>query len=323
MSLGALKRIVCATGVVLLVSLASGPAFAQGRADLEKARAAYLARSYTEAEERLRSLVDPTSGTKERVVLSQARMYLGATLLAQGKRDAAEDVFEKLILEDPAYEPDPLGFPADVVNTFIDTRVQLQERLKAAAQTAAKLEAERRARDEADRRAREVWLEKVKAQAGEEHVTVRNERLVACLPFGAGQFQNRQPVLGWAFLGAESSLLVATAVTWGMGLYWRDRARDEARDIALVARADELKARADEIRTWNLGLGAALAAVAAVGIVQANVAFVPQFDERKKRPLPPLGNGASVGALRLTPFVAPLVSPQGGGVMVGASAISF
>lgn len=307
--------------VVALVVLASGTAFAQGRADLEKARAAYLARNYGEAEERLRSLVDPNSGTKERVVLSQARMYLGATLLAQGKREQAEDVFEKLILEDPAYEPDPLGFPADVVNTFIDTRVQLQERLKAAAQTAAKLEAERRAREEADRRAREAWLEKVKTQAGEERVTVRNERLVACMPFGAGQFQNRQPVLGWTFLGVESGLFVATAVTWGLGLYWRDRARDEAREIALIDRANELQDRADTLRTWNLGLGGALAAVAVGGIVQANVAFVPQFDEKRKRPLPPL-NGVGAG---ITPFVAPMAGREGapGGVMVGAAGVAF
>lgn len=306
---------------LVMASLASASqARAQGRAELEKARASYIARNYPEAEERLRALVDPNTGTKERVVLSQARMVLGATLLAQGKREPAEDAFEKLILEDPAFEPDPLGFPAEVINTFIDTRVQLQERLKAAAQTAAKLEAERRAREESERRAREAWLEKVKAQAGEERVTVRNERLVAFMPFGAGQFQNRQPVLGWTFLGLESGLFVATAVTWGMGVYWRDRARDEARQIGVVDTTRDLQLRADELRTWNLGLGGALVTVAAIGIVQANVAFVPQFDEVKKRPLPPLGK-----APRLTPFVAPLAGGGGGagGVLVGASGVTF
>jgi tetratricopeptide (TPR) repeat protein len=305
--------------VVAFVLSTSEGARAQGRAELEKARAAYIARNYAEAEERLRALVDPSTGTKERVVLSQARMVLGAALLAEGKREPAEDIFEKLILEDPAFEPDPLGFPGDVINTFIDTRVQLQERLKAAAQTAAKLEAERRAREESDRRAREAWLDKVKAQAGEERVTVRNERLVALMPFGAGQFQNRQPALGWTFLGLESGLFVATAVTWGMGLYWRDRARAEARQIGVVESTDALKARADDLRTWNLGLGGALATVAAIGIVQANVAFVPQFDELKKRSLPPLARATP----RLSPFVVPLVGEAGGGVLVGATGVTF
>lgn len=316
-----MRRLLAPLALAIVLATSS-VAHAQGRADLEKARAAYLARNYGEAEERLRTLTDPTSGTKERVVLSQARMYLGAALLAQGKRELAEDVFEKLILEDPSFEPDPLGFPADVVNTFIDTRVQLQERLKAAAQTAAKLEAERRAREEAERRAREAWLEKVKSQASEERVTVRNERLVACMPFGAGQFQNRQKALGWTFLGVESGLFVATAVTWGMGIYWRDRARDEARQIGVVDSAEELKARADDLRTWNLGLGGALATVAAVGIIQANVAFVPEFDEIKRRPLPPLARRTP----RVAPFVAPLPAGEGapiGGFLLGATGATF
>ena len=34
-----------------------------------------------------------------------------------------------------------------------------------------------------------LGVELVKAQAQEEKITVRNSRLVACLPFGAGQFQ--------------------------------------------------------------------------------------------------------------------------------------
>lgn len=124
MRLRPLLRVALAASLALALSR---DARAQGRAELEKARAAYIARNYAEAEERLRALVDPSTGTKERAVLSQARMVLGAALLAEGKREPAEEVFEKLILEDPAFEPDPLGFPGDVINTFIDTRVQLQE----------------------------------------------------------------------------------------------------------------------------------------------------------------------------------------------------
>ena len=115
-------------------------AHADARAELEKGRAAYLARNWAEAEERLRPLVDPKTGVKERPLLSQARMILGAALLAQGKKEEATIVFEKLVLEDPTFDPDPLSFPGDVVNTFIDTRSQLAERIKNAAVTAAKLE---------------------------------------------------------------------------------------------------------------------------------------------------------------------------------------
>src|SRR3954447_16490028 len=100
----------------VIVVLCGKAASAQGRVDVEKARAAYLARNYAEAEDRLRTLVDPKTGLKELSLLSQARMYLAAVLLAQGKRDAAVEVFEKMILEDPAFEPDPLSFSGDVIN---------------------------------------------------------------------------------------------------------------------------------------------------------------------------------------------------------------
>lgn len=292
--------------------LGSQVARADPRAELEKARAAYLARNWAEAEERTRVLVDPKTGVKDRALVSQGRMILGATLLAQGKKDAATDVFEKLILEDPTFEPDPLGFPSEVVNTFIDTRAQLAERIKNAAVTAAKLEAERKAREEAEREKQRIWLEKVKAQAQEEKITVRNSRLVACLPFGAGQFQNNQPVLGWIFLGTEAALVAGTIVTLPMYLYARQREQEERNTRDIERKADQYDQRADDIQRVNLGLVGAFAAVAAAGIVQANLVFQPEREERKKRDLPPLGH--------LSPVVTPLA---GGGAYVGVTGATF
>lgn len=141
------------------------PAHAQSRPDLEKARAAYLGRNYAEAETRLLALTDDKTGFRERLLLSQARMYLGATLLAEGKNEAAQEAFERLILEDSSFEPDPLSFPSNVINTFIDIRATLQDRLRQAAANAAKLAAERKARAEAERARQEAWLRDVKSMA--------------------------------------------------------------------------------------------------------------------------------------------------------------
>jgi TolA-binding protein len=245
----------------------------------------------------LRALVDPKTGLKELGLLSQARMYLGAVLLAQGKRDAAVDVFEKMILEDPAFEPDPLSFPSDVINTFFDVRAQLQEKIRQAAQNAARLEAERRARAEEERRKQEAWLAKVKQMATEEKITVRNNRLVAFLPFGVGQFQNGDPVLGWTFLVSEAALVVGMGITVPMYAYHRGRAEEVARQNDFTT-AQLYQDRADNIRTVNLSLAGALAAIAITGIVQANLAYVPETVDTKKRPLPPLS--------RITPFVSPI-----------------
>jgi hypothetical protein len=292
---------------------------AQGRVDVEKARAAYLARNYSEAEERLRTLVDPKTGLKELGLLSQARMYLGAVLLAQSKREAAVEVFEKLILEDPAFEPDPLSFPGEVINTFFDVRGQLQEKIRQAAQNAARLEADRRAQAEEERRRQEAWLAQVKQMAQEEKITVRHHRLVAFLPFGAGQLQNGDQVLGWTFLVSEAALVVGTGITLPLYAYARSRADEESSSGDLDRKAQVYKSRADNIQTVNLSLAGAFAAIAITGIVQANLAYVPETVETKKRDLPTLS--------RLVPIVAPVARGEGSGapsgLYVGISGTTF
>lgn len=317
--------------------LAGGVASADGRAELEKARASFLARNWTDAEDRLRVLLDPKTGLKERVLISQARMYLGASLLAQGKAEPAKELFEKLVLDDPSYEPDPLSFPSDAINTFIDVRSSLLEQIKTATQTAARLAAERRAREEAEREAQRVWFEKVKAQAAEEKITVRHSRLVASMPFGVGQFQNGQPVLGWIFLGTQVAALGGTAVTYGMFRYARDREAEELNGFNQLS--EQWHQRAEDLRLVNLGFTGAFLAIAAIGIVQANVAFVPESAEKKKRDLPPIetfprrtsserGQRETTGGLSLssiTPLVSPLPGRDGSpaGVFVGVRGAVF
>src|SRR5262245_43320127 len=89
----------------------SGWARAHGHSDVAKARAAYEAKKYDEAGRRLRAMLDPDTGTlKDPSLRTQARMYWGATLLARGRRDEAAAMFEKLLLDEPSFEPDPLSF---------------------------------------------------------------------------------------------------------------------------------------------------------------------------------------------------------------------
>jgi hypothetical protein len=240
-------------------------------------------------------------------------MYLAAVLVAQGKRDAGSEVFEKLILDDPVFEPDPLSFPGDVINMFFDVRVQLQEKIRQAAQNAARLEAEKRAKAEEERRRQEAWLAQIKQMAMEEKITVRNSRIVALLPFGAGQFQNREPVLGWTFLITESALVLGTMITVPLFAYADDRANSQGAD--LEGKAQLYRARRDTIQTVNLSLVGAFAAVAITGIVQANLAYVPEVSETKKRELPPQA--------RLIPTLAPITRGEGSatpqGMMIGLS----
>lgn len=294
---------------------------ADDRAELEKARASFLARNWSDAEERLRTLLDPKTGLKERALISQARMYLGSTQLLQGKRDEAKAVFEKLVLDDPTFEPDPLSFPSEAINTFIDVRSSLLEEIKAATQNAARLAAEKRAREDAEREAQRVWLERVKAQATEEKITVRHNRIVASLPFGAGQFQNGDYALGWFFAGLETAAIAGTVVTYGMFRYARDREAEELTKTNQLA--EQWHARAEDLRLVNLGFVGGFLLAAGVGILQANVVFVPESAEKKKRDLPPLGVPTHSEPPR-TSTVMPLLAPLRGalganGLMVGAT----
>ena len=311
-------------------------AYADGRSELEKARASFLARNWTDAEERLRVLLDPKTGLRERPLISQARMYLGASLLAQGQHDDAKEIFEKLVLDDPTFDPDPLSFPGEAINMFIDVRSSLLEQIKNAQQTAARLAAEKKAREEAEREAQRVWLEKVKAQAAEEKITVRHNRIVASLPFGAGQFQNRQPLLGWIFLGAEVAAIGGTAVTYGMFRYARSREIEELSRPGGDRNqlAPQYHQRAEDLRIVNLGFTGAFVAIAAIGIAQAHIAFVPEAAEKKKRDLPPVGarsrlhrpEGRAPAPLSgFAPIVSPLPGKDGtpGGLFVGLRGVTF
>lgn len=301
--------------------LFSGAARADGRAELEKARVSFLARNWADAEERLRALIDPNTGLKERVLLSQARMYLGATLLAQSKTAAGKEVFEKLALDDPTFDPDPLSFPGDAINTYIDVRSSLLEQIKVANENATRLAAEKARREEAEREAQRVWLEKVKSQAAEEKITVRHSRIVASLPFGIGQFQNDQVVLGAVFLGAEVLALAGTAVTYGMYQYARAREDEE------LDRFDRLSPqwhqRAEDIRLVNLGFVAGFLATAALGIVQANLAFVPEKAERKPRDLPPLEVPKPRAAFAPIVSIVPASGNLGSSVYLGVQGLTF
>ncbi len=305
-----------------LLFASQGIALAQGRVDIDKARASYLARNYTEAESRLRALVNPQTGAKELSLLSQARMYLSAVLLAQSQREAAVELFESMILADPQFEPDPLSFPGDVINTFFDVRGQLQEKIRQSAQNAARFEAERRARAEAVLRKEAMWLAKVKQMAGEETITVRHSRLLAWLPFGAGQFQNGDRLLGWTFLASEAVCMLGTGITVPMFLDARAHADDESRAGDLERKAQLYQDRAATVRAVNLSFAGALAALAITGVVQANLAYSPEVVERKKRPLPEIA--------RLSPFVQPLATTDASrsgltlsGAVIGLRGVAF
>lgn len=307
-----LRAILCAAALGLVLG-ASSEARGDELAELEKARAAYLARNYVDAEARFRRLLDPEKSlVKDPAVLAQARMVWGAVLFARGKRDDAQAVFEQLLLAEPSFEPDPLTFPSDVLDLFFDVRTKIRDRLNAAAEASARREAERRAREETERRRAAERVRLLERLAAEEKTTVRSSRWVASVPFGVGQMQNGDHALGWSLFGVEAALLVGSLVTVPLYVNARTRALEEVarRDPDRVA--DQYNARAATARLVNLSLVGALAGVGLLGVAQAHFAFVPERVEVKKRPLP-----ETTARPRFVPELGP--SPDGRGASVGAT----
>ena len=186
----------------LAVSSSARELRADASSDLEKAYSAYVAHRYEDAEKRLRALLDPQTGPlkDDPDDVADARMYLGAVLVAQGKKDPAAEIFEQLLLDRPDYQPDPLRVSLQAIDALIDARTRLRDRLEAIQAEKVRKAQEEKAKIEASRQQAAERLALLEKLAAEEIVVDRNSRWIALLPFGVGQFQDRQPALAWMFL---------------------------------------------------------------------------------------------------------------------------
>jgi tetratricopeptide (TPR) repeat protein len=288
-----------AVALLLAVCLttASVPARADAVSDLEKAHNAYVAHKYEDAEARLRALLDPRAGTlKDADNIADARMYLGAALLAQGKKADAEGVFEQLLRDKPDYQPDSLRVTLQATDALIDVRSRLREELAAILADRVRQAQEQRAKVDAERQKTALHLAMLEKLASEETVVRVNSRWLALVPFGVGQFQNEQTALGWTFLATESLLVAGSAISQLVTIYNVDQMNRAISSGSGTAVGYHARAQDASIATDLFTAGFALVALA--GILHAEATFVPERVEIRSRPLPPLS---------LAPLLLPLV----------------
>lgn len=281
-----LRALVCVASAIALLGVATS-AHADPETDLEKGRNAYQARQYDEADARFRTMLDPKTGSlKDPVLVSQALMLWGAVKVAQKKTAEASRLFEDLLTKDAQFEPDPLSFPTEVLDVFSDTRHRIRERLSAAARETARLEAERKAREEADKKREAERMARLERLAAQETVRVQRNRAVAFIPFGAGQFQNGDRTLGWGFLAAEAAFVAIGTAVVPFAITER-KAMNDSYEPAFrpdaTAEAESHRQNAIRLQIVNLVSYGAFAVTAVAGIVQANVAFVPETVKVQRR----------------------------------------
>jgi len=280
--------------VAALVLGGSSPALADAQGDLEKAHSAYVAHKYDDAETRLRALLDAKTGLlKDPDSVADARMYLGAVLVAEARKDDAARVFEELLLEKPDYEPDPLRVSLESIDGFVDTRSRLRQKLAAIQAERVRKVQDERAKIEAERQKAALHLAMLEKLASEEIVTEKNERWRALLPLGIGQYQNGQDALGTVFLSGELALALGSFVGAGLTLYDAGQARAAFARQDASATAYQQHAQVAAIVGDLFAAGFLLAAV--TGVIHAEATFVPEHSEVRKRPLPPLSLAPVVG----------------------------
>jgi len=257
--------------------LDSPAAFDRARIYYESARYAACVDAFTRVLERRPDVLTEN----ERAA---ARTYLGACLIALGRREEARQQFRQAILEDRQLEPpDPVVFPQAVIDVFVEVRSSLMDALRR--QQEEELERRRKeateqlARQERERR-RVAELERL---AGLETVVRKNERWMAWVPFGLGQFHNDNRTLGWIFLTTEGALAITaiTATSIELGL----NARADGGRAPLDN--DDLNSKLKIAHQVGTVSWLTLIGVAAAGIVEANLSYRSEVRlGQRKRPLP-------------------------------------
>jgi hypothetical protein len=170
--------------------------------------------------------------------------------------------------------------------------------------------AQEQARQQEDRARRErIRVAGLERLGQQETVVTPHSRWLGLVPFGAGQFQNGKETLGYVFLTSEALLAASTLLSLGV-------------ETHLVLTANQLVATGHKpdpsinvkLTNWKTALdysSYAWLGVSIVGIVEAELTFVPEQRLLRKRPLPP-ELAPEHSSLRLAPIVGPV---PGGGVL--------
>jgi hypothetical protein len=272
-------------------------------AELSRIVGLYEVGKYRECSTEIESLLDPTGRAplRQPSIVENARLYWAACLIGGGESEAADSPLRAAIHENPQMKPpDSLVFPQPVVQRFLKVRDSLVNEIRAAEEARIKqAQAEARQREESRARDR-ARLEELEALARQELVVVQNRRVLAFVPFGVGQIQNRQEVLGYTLMASQTLLLGlgTTAITVQSRL---------AAEAERQAAAGRVVKNADLLSSWGLVKRISFwgfAALAVGGVVEAQVAYVPEFYEvrpRRKRAPTPSGGGR-VGDVLLVPY---------------------
>ncbi len=289
-------RLVVATLLVTVAPVRAQTPPSQGPAPsatfpnsgIERVKDLFDAAKFAECAKEAGALLRPPGGEPPTDVATQdkTRTYLAACLILDNKVPDGRRVFDDAIRaarnEHRRFpRPNTLVFPPPVVNAYDQVYGELEEEFQRAQEAARqqavtdvqRIDAAKQAELERERRLIDL--------ATEEIIVTKNERWLAAVPFGVGQFQNRMPVLGWLFLVSEALALGTTVVGITYELDLDAQSQRQNVDIPRLNSTRHSVRQMWIVSTWSL------LALAAGGVVEAELDFVPEFRETRRRELPP------------------------------------
>lgn len=256
-------------------------------AAFERARSSYQAGRYDDCVREYSELLEHQDelGEMPAASIEQARTYFAACLLASGSQSEADQQLRAALTANPLMaSPDPVVFPDQVRDLFFKVKADFLDeiqRVQDEKMAAARLETEKRAELVRQEQLRVARLEAIVAT---ETLVHQNYRWIASVPFGVGQFQNGNEVWGGIFLGSEV-LALGTAV---FAVSSELRIHSQANGGRNVGTADSYNEPLKQLRLAGLMGSAAFVFLATVGILEAQINFVPERPAGSRpRPLPP------------------------------------
>ena len=224
-------------------------------------------------------------------LIERSRAFYAASLIASAGKDGlpiAREQILQIYLDNPAYQPNPAMFPAEVIDEFTRVRGDHKEEIDAAAKR--KADAASNKGDPAVNAAKDAYIKELEGIVSQETVVDRNSRWLAMLPFGVGQFQNGDTGWGIAFLSGEvlaGGVSIVTDVAAAKAI--SDRAAADQHPTSETGEKidkDALSARRDTYVAINRVAFITWAVITAGGIIHAQATFVPERASNRPRPLP-------------------------------------
>jgi tetratricopeptide (TPR) repeat protein len=214
--------------------------------------------------------------------VEQAQTYLAACLIADGQPELADREFDEAIRNNPQMRaPDSLIFPQPVVDRFLRVRETLLANIRQSEQKSMQ-DAELRVQQQDEKRRKDAELtRRLRDLAAQETVVETNRRWIACVPFGIGQFQNHDYAAGWVFFGVQAALLGTAVSAMVIDQRLANKAQLPGVDLHDLSHKRQDAFRVLVASTWGFGFFASL------GIVHANLRYMPERRFTRPRPLPP------------------------------------